>query len=488
MPHTNLRELAFQMQSKELRDYGREVLQRDPNRAAAAEVLDLMAYLVECDFVGAEAKIDTIKYRFQDTKDEGYVSEAISLAKTHINFAFGRFDELNDSANSFLTHHNNWPAIEKGEFLDVLRILAQRAMFLDLNHELDQILKDMKQYQTDDKSVNQLYLTNSIIAIWTFVEGNLNDAEEIAKRNIEIAKQSKYSGLMAPIDSMFILAMCKKGQTKHVEAFNLFSEVMDIAKKLRQWPWYFMAEGLIIRDLARQNKMTEALAAIRAQRQMLLDFDFKHNLNFIPDINELYVRYLIKDLERIEVLANRAPDLVIVRQIKGAVMELQGQNVTKWVEELPNRTTREKFYKLIAYSWLYRQKESVAVGYMSQALELAEQSGFSELVIRQHELLDIVLKAVAKKPTVFLEGLASKMIDQVKAMGSNNQNGIPIPLTTRELEVIRHLSTGKPISEIGNILHVSMNTMKTHLRNTYRKLEVDGREKAVEKAKALFLI
>ena len=70
------------MQSKELRDYGREVLQRDPNRAAAAEVLDLMAYLVECDFVGAEAKIDTIKYRFQGTKDEGYVSEAISLAKT----------------------------------------------------------------------------------------------------------------------------------------------------------------------------------------------------------------------------------------------------------------------------------------------------------------------------------------------------------------------------------------------------------------------
>jgi ATP/maltotriose-dependent transcriptional regulator MalT len=30
--------------------------------------------------------------------------------------------------------------------------------------------------------------------------------------------------------------------------------------------------------------------------------------------------------------------------------------------------------------------------------------------------------------------------------------------------------------------------MKTHLRNIYRKLDVDGREKAVEKAKELFLI
>jgi ATP/maltotriose-dependent transcriptional regulator MalT len=33
-----------------------------------------------------------------------------------------------------------------------------------------------------------------------------------------------------------------------------------------------------------------------------------------------------------------------------------------------------------------------------------------------------------------------------------------------------------------------MNTMKTHLRNIYRKLDVDGRESAVEKAKSLFLI
>ena len=488
MPHTDLRELAFQMRSKELREYGREVLQRDPNRVAAAEVLDLMAYLIECDFVGAEAKIDTIKYRFQNTDDEGYVAEAITLAKSHIDFAFGRFDELHDSANSFLKHNKNWPTIEKGEFLDVLRILAQRAMFLDLNHELEQILEDMKQYQTNDNSVNQLYLTNSIIALWTFVEGNLYDAEIIAKRNIEIAKQNKYSGLMAPIDSMFILAMCKKGQAKHVEAFNLFNEVMVLAKNLQQWPWYFMAEGLIIRDLARQNKMTEALALIREQRQMLLNFDFKHNLNFIPDINELYVRYLIKDLERIEVLVSRVPDLLIVRQIKGAVMELQGRNVSKWVEDLPERTTREKFYKFIAYSWLYRQKESIAVEYMCQALELAEKSGFAELVIRQNDLLDIVLKAVAKKPTVYLEGLASKMIDQVKLMNANNQAGIPTPLTTRELEVVRHLSTGQPISAIGNLLHVSMNTMKTHLRNIYRKLEVDGREKAVEKAKALFLI
>jgi len=488
MPHTDLRELAFQMRSKELREYGRGVLQRDPTRVAAAEVLDLMAYLIECDFIGAEAKIETIKYRFQGTKDEGYVAEAIALAKSHISFAFGRFDDLEESARSFLDHHEHWPTVEQGEFLDILRLLAQRAMFLDLHEELEKILNEMQKYHTNAKSVNQLYLINSVQALWVFVEGDLRKAEEIAKHNIEIAKQNKYTGLMAPIDSMFVLAAAKKGQLKKIEAFQLLNEVMELARGLQQWPWYFAAEGLIIRELATQNKMSDALALIRTQKQMLLDFDFKHNLHFIPDINELYVRYIIKDVERIETLIKRVPDLLIARQIKGAIMDLQGQNVSKWVDGLPEATTREKLYKYVAHAWIYREKESIAVDYMCKALEIAERSGFAELILRQHELLDIVLKAIAKKPTVYLEGLAGKMMEYVKVMNVNIQSGIPVPLTTRELEVVRHLSTGIPISAISNQLHVSMNTMKTHLRNIYRKLEVDGRENAVEKAKALFLI
>jgi len=50
------------------------------------------------------------------------------------------------------------------------------------------------------------------------------------------------------------------------------------------------------------------------------------------------------------------------------------------------------------------------------------------------------------------------------------------------------LTTGNPISAIAKTLHISQNTMKTHLRNTYRKLEADGRHSAVEKAKKLLLI
>ena len=488
MPHTNLRELAFQMRSDELRKYGHSVLERNPARVAASEVLDLMAYLIECDFVGAEAKLSTIKFRFKDTPDQVYVDEATSLAKAHIDFAFGRFNELEKSANEFLNHHENVPNLEEGELLDVLRLLAQKALILDENEKLEKIYNEVKAYKSEDNSVNILYLINSVMAIYLLIEGDFYQAQEVALQNIEIAKQHQYSGLMAPIDSLFVLACCKANFSQKNEASLLFAEVMEMSQKLNQWPWYFMAEGIIAKDLANSGKITESLALVRSQRQKLTEFTFRHDLNFIPDVNELYARYLIKDIERIETLLTRVPNLIFVNQIRALVMLWQGQDTFKWIEALPERTNREKIYKFVAWAEYYKDKETVAVSYMTQALELVEKTGSIELILKQHELADITLKAISKSPTVFLENLASKLTERISSQSHLKQEGIPVPLTSRELEVIRHLATGKPISAISNVLHVSMNTMKTHLRNVYRKLEVDGRDKAVEKAKELFLI
>jgi hypothetical protein len=76
------------MRSEELRKYGQNVLERNAARIAAAEVHEHMAYLVEYDFVGAEAKLATIRFRFQDSPDQTYVDEVTSLTRAHIDFAF----------------------------------------------------------------------------------------------------------------------------------------------------------------------------------------------------------------------------------------------------------------------------------------------------------------------------------------------------------------------------------------------------------------
>ena len=57
----------------------------------------------------------------------------------------------------------------------------------------------------------------------------------------------------------------------------------------------------------------------------------------------------------------------------------------------------------------------------------------------------------------------------------------------RELVVLSYLPSRLTNAEIAAQLYVSLNTLKTHLRNIYRKLGVSGRREAIEAAERLGL-
>jgi LuxR family maltose regulon positive regulatory protein len=61
-------------------------------------------------------------------------------------------------------------------------------------------------------------------------------------------------------------------------------------------------------------------------------------------------------------------------------------------------------------------------------------------------------------------------------------------LSTREREVLQRASAMLSTEEIARELYISVNTVKTHLRNTYRKLGAAGRGEAVRRARQLDLI
>jgi ATP/maltotriose-dependent transcriptional regulator MalT len=61
-------------------------------------------------------------------------------------------------------------------------------------------------------------------------------------------------------------------------------------------------------------------------------------------------------------------------------------------------------------------------------------------------------------------------------------------LTRREADILRHLATGLPLKEIAGNLNISKNTIKTHLRNLYRKLGAEDRKDAVAKGKRLLKV
>lgn len=53
------------------------------------------------------------------------------------------------------------------------------------------------------------------------------------------------------------------------------------------------------------------------------------------------------------------------------------------------------------------------------------------------------------------------------------------PLTRRETELLQLLCSGKSNQELANALFVSINTVKTHLKNLYLKLDVGNRAEAI---------
>jgi ATP/maltotriose-dependent transcriptional regulator MalT len=58
-------------------------------------------------------------------------------------------------------------------------------------------------------------------------------------------------------------------------------------------------------------------------------------------------------------------------------------------------------------------------------------------------------------------------------------------LTDREWEVLDLLSGGASTEDIARLLVLSTETVRTHLKNLYRKLEVRNRDDAVEAAAKL---
>lgn len=52
-------------------------------------------------------------------------------------------------------------------------------------------------------------------------------------------------------------------------------------------------------------------------------------------------------------------------------------------------------------------------------------------------------------------------------------------LSKKELEIASHLAQGRTNQQIAEACDISENTVKTHLKSIYKKLEVDNRTQAV---------
>jgi LuxR family maltose regulon positive regulatory protein len=130
-----------------------------------------------------------------------------------------------------------------------------------------------------------------------------------------------------------------------------------------------------------------------------------------------------------------------------------------------------------------------ATALLERALQLASVEGIRRPFLIHHDLLRDMLVAHLSAGTKHDELLIDLIKSAPAPAGSAGIRLGPLveSLTDREAIVLRYLRSTLSTAEIAGILSVSTNTVKTHVKNVYRKLDVGSRRDAVRRARDLGL-
>ncbi len=127
--------------------------------------------------------------------------------------------------------------------------------------------------------------------------------------------------------------------------------------------------------------------------------------------------------------------------------------------------------------------------FLERALRLASAEGLRQPFLANaalvHDMLVSHLAGGTGYPTTIAE--LTGAVAGVATTGPAPSRTDVDPLTERELTVLRHLRSMMSTAEIASMLCVSTNTVKTHVKNVYRKLDVSRRRDAVRRAQEVGL-
>jgi DNA-binding NarL/FixJ family response regulator len=118
--------------------------------------------------------------------------------------------------------------------------------------------------------------------------------------------------------------------------------------------------------------------------------------------------------------------------------------------------------------------------YVTEAIE-AGAVGFVLKKVTRDQLIDIISKV--KEGIPFLDpSAAAAVFGHLRKKTGKADTNIKPRLTQRELEVLNALVNGHSDRGIGELLYISEQTVRSHLKSLYRKLDVSSRSQAVARA------
>jgi ATP/maltotriose-dependent transcriptional regulator MalT len=448
----------------------------------------ITGYLADLDFSIASSEIAKLKLMADGSHTPDFFKQFAEAASMYSLLSLGKFEQIEET---FTATKAGTAESQLGvdDQINLLRILATKRYIWNQVDGVGEVYELAQELAKKTSLFTSHTFLLAIQAMYLHQRGEYRKAFEMANMALLQFQRHGLVGNHGPLDVMYVIARCNLEFSKPQEGLALFEKVRAMAYQWKQWHWYYIAENPILEYLTYGNNQRDALERIQVAREFAATLDSHDQLLVIIDMNEMNIRRSLQDFDRLEKLVNRTPNIRQTAIFRMAVDEHRGRkNIHEDAKNLPGKFPRDEIWKYLTDASLNIDSDQLALAAMQKALKIGSEVGAKETFLRQRdEMGNLIIRIANDFPTVYNEELATAMAARMKERGSTMSIGHQA-LTKRELEILRQLSTGRTLTVIAGELHISQNTMKTHLKNLYKKLSADGRNDAVEKAKALFLL
>jgi DNA-binding NarL/FixJ family response regulator len=161
-----------------------------------------------------------------------------------------------------------------------------------------------------------------------------------------------------------------------------------------------------------------------------------------------------------------APPNVVLMDVN-----LPGLSGVEGVRQLRQRLPATQAIMLTVYDDEARIFEALAAGANGYLLKRTPAHKLLDAIVEVHGGGSPMSSYIARRVTEFFQRSAQPAISRPGMAG----------LSPREQEILDHLARGYRHKEIAAALHISLDTVRTHLRRVYEKLQVNSATEAVSR-------
>jgi LuxR family maltose regulon positive regulatory protein len=335
-------------------------------------------------------------------------------------------------------------------------------------------------------------LVPGALALIRLESGSLSEAADAARSADAAARRLGFDQHFFAIDHLRALAGLALERREVDTAEHLIEQVLHLSEPRRP-----LFEFLALLDraqiLAARGQFREALAGIDSARLALAQAS--STLLARADEQEALLRLSLGDLRSPAELTSRLPG--VRRELLLARIALVGGDHHTAQEHLQavtptTLTPRLALVRQLLLAAVAIERGDPAVAsILGGALHEARRRGFLNTVITTSPEVStyLVEHAAELQSDPFIEKLITAAVELRASQAGADQPGrvLAEPLTVAEQRVLALLPTSTYM-QIADILYVSRNTVKTHLRSIYRKLGAASRSQALQRAVDLRLL